>query len=130
MSTFAGPDSKACRDATAYRHAVAAIVTTAMDRLDLDALVYPTWSQLPQLSSNVMLRTSGQTLRFASATGFPAVTIPMGFTTEVLPSGLSLLGRQWADADLLRIAYAFEQATGHRRPPVAAPPIRMDRMDR
>jgi Asp-tRNA(Asn)/Glu-tRNA(Gln) amidotransferase A subunit family amidase len=125
--TFYGPDSNACRDVSTYRDAVADILTSAMNRLDLDVLVYPTWSQLPQRSSEVALRTSGQTLRFASATGFPAVTIPMGFSTDGLPSGLSLLGRKGADADLLRIAYAFEQATGHRRPPVAAPPIRVVR---
>ncbi len=122
---FDGPDSQACRDAAAYREAVAANITAAMDRHNLDALVYPTWSQPPQLASNVTLQTSGQTLRFASATGFPAITVPMGFTTEVLPAGLSLLGRKWADAALLRMAYAFEQATKHRRPPVLAPPVRV-----
>lgn len=122
---FDGPDSQACRDVTTYRDAVAANITSAMDRLNLDALVYPTWSQPPQLTSAVTLQTSGQTLRFASATGFPAVTVPMGFTTDVLPSGLSLLGRKWADAALLRMAYAYEQATKHRRPPVLAPPIRI-----
>lgn len=127
---FEGPDSQACRDAAAYRDAVAATITSAMDQLQLDALVYPTWSQPPQLASNVTLQTSGQTLRFASATGFPAITVPMGFTTEVLPAGLSLLGRKWADAALLRMAYAFEQATKHRRPPVLAPPITIHQPDR
>jgi Asp-tRNA(Asn)/Glu-tRNA(Gln) amidotransferase A subunit family amidase len=120
---FDGPDSDACKAAVTYRDAVSAVMTAAMDRLSLDALVYPTWSQPPQLAANVTLRTSGQTLRFASASGFPAITVPMGFTTDVLPLGLSLMGRKWADGDLLRLAYAFEQATGHRRPPVVAPPI-------
>jgi amidase len=120
---FEGPDSTACQDAVKYRNAVAAVITAAMDRDSLDALVYPTWSQPPQEVTRVDLRSSGQTLRFASATGFPSVTVPMGFTTEVLPTGLSLLGRKWGDADLLRIAYAFEQATRHRRPAVVAPPI-------
>jgi Asp-tRNA(Asn)/Glu-tRNA(Gln) amidotransferase A subunit family amidase len=120
---FEGPDSKACRAAAAYQAGVAAALTAAMDAQRLNALVYPTWSQRPQQVSNVDLRTAGPALRYASAAGFPAVTVPMGFTTDVLPSGLSLLGRRWADADLLRIAYAFEQATGHRRPSVLAPPM-------
>lgn len=121
--SFDGPGSKACNDAAAYREAAAAVITAAMDRRNLDVLVYPTWSQPPQRVTEVDLRASGRTLLFASATGFPAVTVPMGFTTEVLPAGLSLLGRKWSDADLLRIAHAFEQATRHRRPPVIAPPI-------
>ncbi len=119
-----GPDSQACRDAATYRAAVVAVLTAAMDRDDLDALVYPTWSQPPQRATQIDLPSSGQTMRFASATGFPAVTVPMGFTAEVLPVGLSLLGRKWDDAALLRLAYAYEQATRHRRPPLTAPPIR------
>jgi Asp-tRNA(Asn)/Glu-tRNA(Gln) amidotransferase A subunit family amidase len=118
-----GPGSKACDASAAYRASVAAAMTAAMDRLDLDALVYPTWSQQPQRTNHIDPLGAGQTLRFATAAGFPALSIPMGFTTEVLPSGLSLLGRKWADAHLLRVAYAYEQATRHRRPPVLAPPI-------
>lgn len=119
-----GPGSQACKDAETYREAVVAVITAAMDRDNLHALVYPTWSQPPQRATQIDLPSSGQTMRFASATGFPAVTVPMGFTSDVLPTGLSLLGRKWGDAELLRLAYAYEQATRHRRPPVAAPPIR------
>lgn len=118
-----GPGSAACEASTKYRAAVAAALSSEMERLQLDALVYPTWSQLPQRTSNVNVAGAGQTLRFATASGNPALTVPMGFTQEGLPLGLSVLGRKWSEAGLVRVAYAYQQATGHRRPPVLAPPI-------
>ena len=41
-----------------------------------------------------------------------------------LPAGLQFFGRAWSEPALLRLAYAYEQATHHRRPPVTAPPLR------
>jgi Asp-tRNA(Asn)/Glu-tRNA(Gln) amidotransferase A subunit family amidase len=96
-----------------------------MERHKLNAMVYPTWSQPPQLVYQVSNDEAGQTLRFATAAGFPAITVPMGFTTEVLPVGLSFLGGAWTDAQLLRMAHGYDRATRHRRPPVLAPPIPM-----
>ena len=57
-----------------------------------------------------------------TVTGHPSVSVPSGFTDEGLPVGLQIVGRHRADLDLLRIARAFERATGywHRRPPVLA----------
>ena len=50
-------------------------------------------------------------------TGLPQVTVPAGFLGDVYPFGVSLLGRLWADRRVLALAYAYEQATHHRRPP-------------
>lgn len=118
-----GWGSDACAASLAYRAAVAGALSGAMEGQKLDALIYPTWSQPPQFIFEVSAPGAGQTLRFATAAGFPAVTVPMGFNTEGLPAGLSFLGRAWADARLLGIANAYERATRHRRPPVLAPPI-------
>ncbi len=118
-----GPGSAACKLSELYREAVAGALSDEMLRLGLDMLVYPTWSQLPQLTTNISIEEAGQSLRFATASGFPAVTVPMGFTPDALPVGMSLLGRSWSEAGLIRVAYAYEQATRHRRPPVPAPPI-------
>jgi len=62
----------------------------------------------------------GRFTRLASLTGLPAVSVPCGFTGDGLPVGLQLLGRRFADADLLRAAHAYEQAAPwrNRRPPV------------
>jgi amidase len=47
----------------------------------------------------------------------PSVVVPAGFTTADLPAGITFLGRPYSDADMLRYAYAYEQATQHRRIP-------------
>ena len=54
-------------------------------------------------------------------TGFPLITVPAGYAYEVLPLGLTFMGRPWSEATLLRLAYAFEQAHPVRRPPSYRP---------
>jgi amidase len=51
----------------------------------------------------------------------PSVVVPAGFTRENLPAGITFLGRPYDDANMLRFAYAYEQATQHRKPPECAP---------
>ena len=49
----------------------------------------------------------------------------MGFTRGgTLPAGLQFFGRPWSEATLLKLAYAYEQATHHRHAPTATPPLR------
>jgi len=52
----------------------------------------------------------------AAIAGYPAITVPMGFTSG-LPVGISFIGRAWSEAALVRFALDFEAATGHRRAP-------------
>jgi amidase len=48
----------------------------------------------------------------------------MGFTRGgTLPAGMTIFGRAWSETTLIKFAYAYEQATHHRRPPAATPPI-------
>ena len=51
----------------------------------------------------------------------PSIVVPAGFTTDQLPAGLTFLGRPYDDANMIRFAYAFEQATHHRRAPSSTP---------
>ena len=51
----------------------------------------------------------------------PSVVVPAGFTRDDLPAGITFLGRPYEDAKMLSLAYAYEQATGHRRAPACAP---------
>ena len=118
-TTPQGPDSDACKAEAAYREAFGAAVTKTMDELKLDAFVYPTWSQPPQLIGSVSQQQAGDNSQvFSPTSGFPAINVPMGTTRGVLPCGMTLLGRAWSEATLIRLAYAYEQATHHRRPPV------------
>ncbi len=53
---------------------------------------------------------------------YPNMTVPMGFIGG-LPVGMSLCGRAWSEARLIRLAYGFEQATNVRRPPTFQPTL-------
>jgi len=51
----------------------------------------------------------------------PVITVPAGFTTDNLPFGITLMGRPYDDATMIKLAYAYEQGTHHRRPPDTTP---------
>jgi signal transduction histidine kinase len=51
----------------------------------------------------------------------PSVVVPAAFTSDGLPTGITFLGRPYDDLNMVRFAYAYEQATRHRRPPNATP---------
>ena len=51
----------------------------------------------------------------------PSIVVPAGFTSDDLPAGITFLGRPYDDARMIGLAYAYEQATRHRRPPACAP---------
>ena len=96
---------------------------TAMCVHGLDAFVLPVASYPPKLNGDRNVTQAGATTWIASGLHWPAATVPMGYTHEDLPSGLQVVGRPWSDAILLKIAYAYEQATRHRHPPATVPPL-------
>ena len=53
----------------------------------------------------------------------PTLTMPAGFTTDNLPVGITFLGRAYAEPALIRLAFGYEQATNHSKPPSSAPPL-------
>jgi len=111
-----------CRARDRYRARLRAAVLTLMDEQQLDALVYPTWSNVPRMIGDLNTPAGDNNQLFAPSTGFPAISVPMGYTRgNTLPAGLQFFGRPWNEAVLLRLAYAYEQATHHRRPPVLTP---------
>jgi amidase len=113
-----------CRSRDEFRAWLRAAVTTTMDSLRLDALVYPTWSNPPRLIGDLNTPAGDNSQLFSPSTGFPAITVPMGYTRGTLPAGMTLLGRAWSEPALFGLAYAYEQGTRHRRPPASAPPLR------
>lgn len=54
--------------------------------------------------------------------GYPAITVPAGFISG-LPVGMTLMGPAWSEASLIKYAYAYEQATKHRKPPTLVPTV-------
>jgi amidase len=120
-----GPESAACQAERDYRDAVRAAVMKTMETLKLDAFVYPTWSNPPRLIGDLNTPHGDNSQFYSPTTGFPAVNVPMGYTRGgVLPAGVTFFGPAWSEPVLFKLAYAYEQATRHRRPPVSAPPLR------
>jgi len=117
------PTGEALRAATtqfyASRDAFRALFVDAMDQQRLDALVYPANLARPNTHEGGLERYGEEpgTCQESAMTGLPQVTVPAGFLGEAYPFGVSLLGRLWADRRVLALAYAYEQATHHRRPP-------------
>jgi Asp-tRNA(Asn)/Glu-tRNA(Gln) amidotransferase A subunit family amidase len=90
-----------------------------MDRLKLDAIIYPTWNNKPAKTSRFNEDYKGDNSQIISPhTGQPAFTVPMGFTTGNLPAGVQFLGRMYAEPTLIKLVYSYEQGTKHRKPPV------------
>ena len=111
--------SPGCKSREEFREKLRAAVVALMDSTPLDALVYPTWSNPPRLIGDLNTPGGDNNQLFAPSTGFPAITVPMGYTHNgTLPAGLQFFGRAWSEPRLLELAYAYEQATHHRRPPV------------
>ena len=114
-----GPDSDACKADLAYRQAFGEAVTKVMDEHKLDALVYPTWSHPPRLIGDLESPHGDNSQVFSPTSGFPAINVPMGYTRGgTLPAGITFFGRAWDESTLIRLAYAYEQATKHRRKPL------------
>jgi amidase len=112
-------------DAPEYRRAVATIqratradgIDAVMDRHRLDAIVAPTMG--PAWPTDHVLGDrldGGASAGPAAIAGYPDISVPMG-AIGGLPVGISFFGRAWSEPTLVRIAYAFEQATKARRPP-------------
>ncbi len=108
----------------AYRKALATCrvrartqgIDAVMTKLRLDAIVAPTGS--PAWPTDLV---NGDHFLGASSTpaavaGYPSITVPAGFAFG-LPVGMTFIGRAWSEAKLIGLAYSYEQATKHRKPP-------------
>ena len=95
-------------------------IIALMDSLHVDVLAYPTIGRRPVLAGDPQL---GPNCALAANTGLPAISMQAGFTADGLPTGLELMGRAFADAQLVGYAFAFEQAGPRRRPPPTTPPL-------
>ena len=89
-----------------------------MDDDRLDAIVYPTARRIAPLVGGNQL---GSNAGLSAQTGFPAITVPAGFTPSGFPVGIEMLARPFSEPALVGLAYSYEQATRHRRPPSSTP---------
>jgi len=89
----------------------------SMDAVRADVVVYPTWGQRPLKVGDLGdgYYDGNNSPMIAPQVGAPAITVPMGYTEGGLPAGLQILARPFDEPVMLRVAYAFEQFTQHRR---------------
>jgi len=71
---------------------LARAVLESMDAARLDVLVYPSWNNPPRLIGDLNSPHGNNSNRIAPPTGFPAMTVPMGFVHGNLPAGLQIPG--------------------------------------
>jgi Asp-tRNA(Asn)/Glu-tRNA(Gln) amidotransferase A subunit family amidase len=122
-----GPNSADYKDRRMRMDEVRVEVADLMARNRLDALVYP--------HQKCLVLPIGATFQkdrngiVAALAGFPAIEVPAGFSTPTtdapigVPVGMELLGRAWAEPELIKLAFGFEQATHLRKPPVSTPAL-------
>ncbi len=125
MATELPEVNAGCQSREKVRAALRVAVVQMMDDLKLDALVYPTWSNPPRLIGDLNTPHGDNSQLFSPSTGFPAITVPMGYTVNnTLPAGMTFFGRPWSEGKLLGLAFDFEQHTKHRRAPSTVPALR------
>ncbi|MDQ6690045.1 MAG: amidase [Gemmatimonadota bacterium] len=97
-------------------------IDATMDKYKLDAIVAPTGS--PAWTTDLINgdHFSGASSTPAAVAGYPNINVPAGFT-HGLPVGISFFGRAYSEPTLIKLAYAFEQSTRHRRPPLFIPTL-------
>jgi len=97
-----------------------------MDKFQLDALVAPTGG--PAWITDLVDgdHFGGGSSSAAAVAGYPNINVPAGFAFG-LPVGISFFGRAWSEPTLIKLAYAFEQATKFRKPPQFLPRVELKR---
>ena len=106
------------------RQAFLSAVLLGMENASIDVMVYPSWTHPPALLERANEDYKGDNSQVvAPSTGMPAVSVPMGFSYGKFPAGLQILGRPYSEGQLIKFAYAYEQATNHRKPPEAFPAL-------
>jgi amidase len=98
-------------------------IDAVMTKYRLDALVAPTGG--PAWLTDLVNGDGGTASApgpstVTSVAGYPHITVPMGYVGG-LPVGISFFGRAWSEPTLIKLAYSYEQATKHRRPPAFVP---------
>jgi Asp-tRNA(Asn)/Glu-tRNA(Gln) amidotransferase A subunit family amidase len=113
-------DSETYRAALAKREQSRQMILEVMNQRGIDAFVYPT---LRRKSAPIGLGQPGSNCQLSATTGFPALSMPAGFTPDGLPVGMDLLGTPWSEPMLLKVAFAYERLVAPRRAPKTVPPL-------
>ncbi|WP_424101378.1 amidase family protein [Moorena producens] len=111
-------------------------ILSIMSAQNLDAIIWPTMT----CPAGPLYNVEDPTYQCASSdpyipgylanvSGFPGISVAMGFTEQGLPLGLTFFGKPYSEPTLLGFAYAYEQATQFRRPPTSTPALPGENFD-
>ena len=98
-------------------------IDAALHNNNVVALVAPSGSPAPEIDLVNGEAFLGSSTGPSAVAGYPMVNVPMGFAQGLLPVGLSFIGTAWSEPLLIKLAYAYEQKTHHRRAPTFVPVI-------
>lgn len=117
-SAVAEQDPQRYAMAMAARDDLKRAINNIMDAQQLELIAYPPVSALPVLIGD---NQPGNNCSLSGNSGFPALSLPIGFSDDGLPMGIELLGKPLSDAQLLALGFAIEQSWSQRRAPPTTP---------
>ena len=115
------PDTPDVVQARARRASLQTMVERVMADQKLDALAYPTLRRKAAIIGEP--QRGSENCQLSASVGFPAISMPAGFTDDGVPVGVELLGAAWSESKLLAMAFDYEQATHPRKAPAATPAV-------
>jgi amidase len=127
LAVTTGPGSPEHQRMFARRDALRHAVMTVIAANKLDAILYPHQKRLVVPIGEDQAERNGV---LSNSTGFPTLTFPGGFSPATatapigVPIGLELLGPEWSEPVLFKLAFAYEQAAKVRKPPPTTPPLK------
>ena len=105
------------------RKKLAAAIRKAMTTNNVDVLVFPTLGVKPMRIEEDQF---GSSCQIAAHSGFPAISLPAGFTPDGVPVGVEVIARPFEESRLMSIGFAYEKFSGTRRPPQRTPSLVSD----
>jgi len=121
------PDPAAILESNRAREQLLLNMAKAMADANVTALAYKAVEHQPSIiaeATNPPYKSNGGVVSLNTFLIYtPTITVPMGFSSDGIPAGLAFLGLPYSEPTLIKLAYAYEQATHHRKPPASTPAL-------